>query len=66
MLRYLSRTYKGFSFVLQFGKFFDLLIALLLHLSFLEHTINVPLRETAVGLDLNWVEEKTFSYQIVA
>jgi hypothetical protein len=56
--RYLSGADEGLSLVLDLSELLDLLIALLLQLGLLQHTVNVPLGETAVGLDLHCTSRK--------
>lgn len=50
---YLGGADEGLGLVLDLSELLDLLIALLLQLGLLQHTVNVPLGETAVGLDLH-------------
>jgi hypothetical protein len=50
---YLGRADEGLSLILDLSELLDLLITLLLQLGLLQHTVDVPLGETAVGLDLH-------------
>ena len=50
---YLGGEDEGLGLVLDLGELLDLLITLLLQLGLLQHTVDVPLGETAVGLDLH-------------